>query len=136
KEVTARWPADATPVSVDGVPASLLAEDLDRIADDPPAITRLLGPYDLFLQARDRTRLVTDPARAKSLWPVLGRPGAVLHGGEIAGTWRPRRAGAALRVLVEPWRELPGPVRDAVGEQAERLAAHRGVRLSGVEFAG
>jgi hypothetical protein len=39
-------------------------------------------------------------------------------------------------VLVEPWRELPGPVRDAVGEQAERLAAHRGVRLSGVEFAG
>ena len=45
--------------------------------------TRLLGPFDLFLQARDRTTLVPDAARAKALWPVLGRPGAVLVDGDL-----------------------------------------------------
>jgi len=61
---------------VDGKAAWMLAADVDQLAGDPPAITRLLGPFDLFLQAKDRSVLVADPARAKALWPVLGRPGA------------------------------------------------------------
>ena len=67
------------------------------------AATRLLGPFDLFLQARDRPLLVPDRAHAKELWPVLGRPGGVLVDGEIVGTWRARKAGAALTVSVELW---------------------------------
>ncbi len=63
--------------------------------------TRLLGPFDLFLQARDRPLLVDDTARAT--WPELGRPGAVLADGEIAGTWRPRKSGKALGVHIELW---------------------------------
>jgi hypothetical protein len=81
--------------------------------------TRLLGPFDLFLQARDRSLLVGDPARAKVVWPVLGRPGVVLLDGEIAGTWRPRWSAAK---------------RSAVTDQAERLAAYRQVPLSGADF--
>lgn len=135
KEVKARWPADAIEVSVDGAPAWVLAADVDRLAGDPPAATRLLGPFDLFLQAKDRSLLVADPARAKALWPVLGRPGAVLRGGEIVGTWRPRKAGAKLTVLVEPWVRPSASLLETITEEAERLAAHRDVRLAGIDLA-
>ena len=97
-------------------------------------MTRLLGPYDLFLQAKDRQLLVDDAERTKALWPVLGRPGALLHNGEIAGSWRPRQSGGKLTVAVEPWVKVSTAVRNAITEQAERLATHRNVRLTAVDF--
>jgi hypothetical protein len=134
KDVKARWPADAVEVSVDGERAWLLADDADRLAADPPAVTRLLGPFDLFLQAKDRSLVMPDAARAKALWPVLGRPGAILHSGEIAGTWRPRKSGTTLRPRVELWMPSSAGLRAEIGEQAERLAAYRGVRLAGIDY--
>jgi hypothetical protein len=135
KDVQAHWPEDAVEVSVDGGRRWLLAEDAGRLGEVPAATgVRLLGPFDLFLQARDRDLLVADPARARSLWPVLGRPGAVLVDGEVAGTWRPRRSGSSLTVAVEPWRDLTGAERAAVTAEAERLAAFRRVRLGEVAF--
>ena len=131
-EVRRRWPADAVPVEVDGRAAQALELDLPSLADGGPVRTvRLLGPFDLLLQGRDRSLLVEDATRAKALWPVLGRPGAVLVDGELVGTWRPRQSAGRLRVLVDLWRELPD--RAAVEEQAVRLAAHRRVRPAGVE---
>ena len=59
---------------------------------------------------------------------MLGRPGVVLADGAVAGTWRPRKAGKGLTVAVDLWQPVTG-----VEEQAERLAAVRGVRLLGVE---
>jgi hypothetical protein len=130
QDVQARWPDDAVEVSVDGERRWLLAEDADRVDDVPPAAgVHLLGPFDPFLQARDRPLLVDDAARAKALWPVLGRPGAVLADGEVAGTWRPRKAGSTLTVAVELWTPVP---REAVTAAAERLAAFRGVLLKDV----
>jgi hypothetical protein len=134
KDVKERWPADAVPVEVEGEQRWVLPEDAEWLAAGPPAAVRLLGPYDLFLQARDRPLLVADPARAKALWPVIGRPGAVLARGEVAGTWRPRQSGSGLTVAVELWDDETR--RAAVEEQAERLAAFRQVRLRGVQFAG
>ncbi|SHN85652.1 Winged helix DNA-binding domain-containing protein [Geodermatophilus obscurus] len=132
KDVQARWPDDAVEVTVDGERRWLLAEDADRVDDVPPATgVLLLGPFDLFLQARDRPLLVDDPVRAKALWPVLGRPGAVLADGEVAGTWRPRKAGSTLTVTVELWQPVP---REAVTAAAERLAAFRGVVLKDVHI--
>jgi Winged helix DNA-binding domain len=133
KDVRARWPTDTVEVDVGGETRWVLADDADRLADDPPTQTRLLGPFDLFLQARDRPLLVDDRARAKALWPVLGRPGAVLLGAEIAGTWRPRKSGARFSVSVQPWAPLSARARKAVTEQAERLAAYRGASLTGVD---
>lgn len=124
-EVQARWPADAVEVDVDGERRWTL--DPDGAEADP--VTRLLGPYDLFLQARDRQLLVADPAHAKALWPVLGRPGAVLTDGEIAGAWRARKAGGGVTVTVQLWTAAD---RTALDEQAERLARFRGLRLLGV----
>ena len=74
-----------------------------------------------------------DPARAKDLWRMLGRPGGGAAGdGEIVGTWRARKSGAAVTVSVDLWAPAD---REAVTEQAERLAAFRGLRLDGVDVA-
>ncbi len=133
RDVTARWPSDAVEVDVEGERRWVLAEDADRLDDAPPRTTRLLGPFDLYTQARDRSLLVDDAAHAKDLWRMLGRPGGVLVDGEIAGTWRARKSGSSVAVTVELWN---GAVdRAAISEQAERLAAFREVRLSGVAFA-
>jgi len=134
KDVRDRWPADVVEVSVEGEPRSVLAADVDRFHAESLTPTRLLGPFDLFLQARDRRLLVSDPAHAKALWPVLGRPGAVLAGGEIAGLWRPRKAARSLRLLIELWTSNTASVRASITEQAERLAAYRQVPLSGIDL--
>ena len=68
-----------------------------------------------------------DATRRKQLWVVLGRPGAVLMGSEIVGTWRPRASGSRLSVLVEAWSPVP---EAAVAEQAERLADYRGATVT------
>jgi hypothetical protein len=130
KDVKARWPDNAVEVTVGGERRWLLAEDEALLAGGSSEVTRLLGPFDLFLQPKDRALLVPDTSRHKALWPVLGRPGAVLVDGEVAGTWRPRRSGRKLRLAVESWQRLPVA---AVEEQAERLAAFRGVTLTGVD---
>lgn len=132
KDVKAHWPDDAVEVTVDGEQRWALDLDDGGSVDE---VTRLLGPYDLFLQARDRPLLVPDKDHAKALWPVLGRPGAVLHDGEVVATWRPRKSGTKMRLEIEPWRRLTKPTRSAIEEQAERLAAFRGVQLTEVELA-
>ncbi|HLL65832.1 MAG TPA: crosslink repair DNA glycosylase YcaQ family protein [Micromonosporaceae bacterium] len=134
RDVKARWPSDASEVSVDGQTRWVLAAEADTLAGWPVPPTRLLAPFDLFLQARDRQLLVGDPAHAKALWPVLGRPGAVLSAGEIAGMWRPRKAGRKLTVEVTLWATTSAAVRRAIAEQAERLALYRRSTLTGVDF--
>jgi hypothetical protein len=130
KDVQRRWPDDVVDVLVEGEPRQVLREDADALDAAPVRGTRLLGPYDLFLQVRDRALLVDDAARTKQVWPVLGRPGVVLVDGAAVGTWRPRKSGAALRVAVDLWEPVP---HAQVDEQAERLAAVRGVRLAGID---
>src|SRR5688572_11621819 len=80
--------------------------------------------------ARHRSLLVDDTAHAKDLWRTLGRPGGVLADGEIVGTGRARKAGAAVAVSVDLWTTAD---RGAIGEQAERLAAFRGLTLKSLE---
>jgi hypothetical protein len=134
-EVRGRWPSDAVEVQVEGSPAWALEADLPSLLEGGPVqATRLLGPFDLLLQGRDRSLLVEDPARAKAMWPVLGRPGAVLADGDLVGTWRPRQSSGRLRIELDLWGELPDPA--ALEEQAARLAAHRTVELAGVDLAG
>jgi winged helix DNA-binding protein len=104
-----------------------------------PAVTdglvRLLGPFDLWLQARDRSVVVPDGSRHQALWPTIGRPGAVLVGTEVVGTWRPKASGRKLTITVEAWDALPVGDRNRVEEQADRLATHRGATLSALVWA-
>lgn len=127
KEVKAHWPSDATAVSVDGAPRWILTDDLDALLDSPAdASVRLLGPFDPYLQLKDRELLVSDETRRKALWPTLGRPGAVAVGGELVGLWRPRKSGKKLSVEITPWTTLSRAVRAGVDLQAQELAEFRG----------
>ena len=134
--VKAAWPTDVTEVDVEGESRSLLDGDADLLDGGLDAGglrgTRLLGSHDLFLQARDRELLVDDPARAKALWPVIGRPGAVLVDAAVVGLWRPRKKARRLDIAVELWRRESTRLRREIDEQAERLAEHRGVPLGAV----
>jgi hypothetical protein len=85
----------------------------------PAAAARLLPSGDAYylLQGADRELLVPDARRRGELWTSRVWPGAVLIGGEIAGTWR--RAQAAM--TIEPWRRLSRAERDAVEAEAQSL---------------
>lgn len=128
KDVREHWPEDVETVSVEGEDRDVLTDDL-RALSSPPDVTgvvRLLGAFDLLLQGRDRELHVPDEAHRKDLWRPLGRPGAVLVGHEILGTWRPRTSGKKLRLAVDGWSKHPD-----LTEQGERLAAFRGVQFAG-----
>ena len=121
------WPDDLVQVSVDGRAAWLPAEAADAAtAATAPELVRLLGPFDPWLQARDRDLIVPDASRHKALWPVLGRPGVLLVDGEVAGTWRTRSAGSRLTITVEPFAPLGRQARQAIEAEAERVGAVRG----------
>jgi len=90
-----------------------------RAAPGPGPDARLLPGGDAYflLQARDRELLVPDGSRRSLLWTPRVWPGALLVGGEIAGTWR--RGDADL--AVEPWRTLAPDESDAVEREAASL---------------
>lgn len=127
------WPSGLAEVDVDGRTAWIPEADLGALsaAPDPPAV-RLLPPSDPFLQARDRVLLAPDPDHRKALWPILGRPGALLVDGDIAGTWRARQKGRRLAVTVTPFGRLPAAARRGLDEEAALLAAARGATVTTV----
>ena len=87
-----------------------------RPAGQAAASTRLLPSGDAYflLQRADRDLLVPDPGRRGELWTPRVWPGAVVVGGEVAGTWR--RAGAV--VTIQPWGRLSPAAREAVELEA------------------
>ncbi len=124
--VKEHWPQDAVEVSVGGKKKWMLGE-----LTEPDRVVRLLGPYDLLVQGSDRELLVPEATHRKALWPILGRPGPLLVDGEIVGHWRPRAKGKKLDLEVELWRSR-AVTKARLGEQAERLAAHRGLGLGAI----
>ena len=127
--INAHLPTDLVEVSVEGERRLLLADDVEALGSTAldPSVVRLLGPFDPWLQGRDRELMVPDEAHRKDLWRTLGRPGAVLAGAEVVGTWRPRSKGRKLALATDLWAPVDEP---ALAEQATRLAAYRGMELA------
>jgi hypothetical protein len=101
--------------------ARILARDEPGFREQPgqPAPARLLPSGDTYflLWGADRELLVPDARRRAELWTSRVWPGAVLVGGEIAGTWR--RAQADLSI--QPWRRLSQTEREGVEAEARSL---------------
>jgi hypothetical protein len=130
------WPeSDLIEVRVGKAKPTYLPKKQQRALSSPPEpdVVRLLGAFDPYLQARDRSVLVPDKTAHKTLWPVLARPGVLLVDGEIAGTWRGRSSGGKLTVTVEPFGALPETAWDEVEAEAERVAAVRDLPLAAVK---
>jgi hypothetical protein len=85
----------------------------------PAAPARLLPSGDAYflLQGADRELLVPDAGRRRALWTPRVWPGALLVGGELAGTWR-RMQGT---LTIQTWRRLSRAAREAVEAEAASL---------------
>jgi hypothetical protein len=116
------------PVRMRGGKRWVLADQRSRL-ERPPAASgvRLLGGHDPYVAQPDRETLVPDAAVRRRLFPAVGRPGAVLVDGALAGLWRGRKKGAKLEVEVE-WTGEPA---DVAGEAdvVARLRGCTGARL-------
>ena len=128
KIVREMWPDDLAEVRVAGRTACLPAADVAALENPPePDLVRLLPPWDPFLQSRDRAVLVPDRARQKEVWKILGNPGALLAGGEVAGVWRSKGSGRTrLDFTITAFDPLPPSARAAAEAEAERVATTRG----------
>ena len=109
-----------TPVRTPVGDAWILTEDEEALrtsvgGDVAPA--RLLPSGDAYflLQGADRELLVPDAGRRRKLWTPRVWPGAVVVGGEVAGTWR--RAGAV--VTIQTWHRLSPAAHEAVEIEAQ-----------------
>lgn len=128
------WPDDLVEVRVAATRAWLPEAGVRLLENAPtPRVVRLLGPFDPWVQARDRALIVPDKAMHKALWPVLGRPGVVLVDGEVLGVWRPRATGSRLSLAVEAFAPLKPATWTDIDAEAERVAAVRGASAVAVE---
>jgi hypothetical protein len=112
-------------VEVDGrrlqAPEDLVAE----LREAPPARgVVLVPPHDPYLAQADRALLLPDRARRQEVWRAVSGPGALLVDGEVAGTWRYRRA--ARELTVTPFDGLTASRRKRVEEGARLVAAATG----------
>lgn len=125
-------PDDLVPVLVGGVRSAARAGMLDELTgvavDAAARPVRLLPGTDPLLQPRDRSVLTADRERQKTLWPVVGQPGAVLAAGGIAGAWRARRSGGTLTITVTSWHRFTDRERAALADEAQLIGALRGAR--------
>ena len=126
-DVEQAWPDDLVEVSVDGRAAWLPRTQRKALESPPePDLVRILGPFDPFMQARDRDVIVPDRRVHKALWPILGRPSILFVDGEVAGTVRPRASGKKLTLMVEAFASLPPPIWDDIESEAQRVGRVRG----------
>jgi len=113
-------------VRVDGAPAWMLEADLDCLADPPLAGgARLLPAGDPFLAQRDRSTLIPDRMVQRAVWRPVGSPGLVLMTGHPVATWRARKAGPRLDVLVQPFAGLGERQRTVIEQEAGIVALFR-----------
>jgi hypothetical protein len=124
---------ELTPVELDGT-AWILTEDLDALRSAPtPTGVRLLPPRDPYTQMRDRETIV-DTRYHRDVWRTVGEPGAVLAGGRITGTWRPRKSGRKLTIAIKTFNPLPPRDRESLQDEAEQVAPLRGASSAEVTF--
>ncbi len=134
-----RLAAELAEVSVEGVRCWVLAADLDDLsrAAASVSVVRLLGGFDtLLLGHDDRTHLGVPAALREKVWRKAGWISPVLLvNGRVAGVWSHAGNGRAVTITVEPFGRVDAHARQAVAEEAERVAGFVGGQLR-LQWAG
>jgi hypothetical protein len=116
-------------VAAAGERAWLLAADAEGLEGGGEGAAaegvRLLPPNDPYLAQPDRETPVPDRARRGEIWRAAGAPGVLLVDGEVAGTWRSRKAGRRLEVSVRPFVPLTASARSQTAALVDELAELR-----------
>jgi hypothetical protein len=96
-------------------------EDAPLPAADTPAPVRFLPTWDAMLLVHARRSGILDEAYRKVIFHVKAPQSfpTFLVDGRVAGTWKH----AAGRVVLDPFEPISKPMRKALDDEAERLAA-------------
>lgn len=109
-------------VQVDGKASDAPESVVDALATAAPAEGAVLvPPNDPYLRQVDRTLLVADKERRQQIWRALSPPGAVLIDGDVAGTWRYRRA--EHRITVTAFDTVTAAARTNIEASAKAIAS-------------
>jgi DNA glycosylase AlkZ-like len=96
--------------------------DAPRPEPDTPAPVRFLPEYDnLLLSHADRTRVVSDEARARLFRAPGPVHGTVLHDGFVCATWRLDRGRDRALLVLDPVHPLPKGTTAALAAEGRRL---------------
>lgn len=115
-----------TEVSFDGRRSWILSKDLDallasKLEDDS---VRLLPYFDSYLLGhRDHRSVADERDLARVFRPQGWVSQTVLWNGRVVGLWSTDNVGPRIRVRVEPFRRLPGPVLAMARAEAADLEA-------------
>jgi hypothetical protein len=96
--------------------------DAPRPDAETPAPVRFLPEFDnLLLSHADRTRVISDEDRKRTITPNGLVPGALLVDGFFRGTWKLQQSRGTATLLIEPFKRLSARERAEVTEEGDRL---------------
>jgi hypothetical protein len=124
---------EVTQVGLEGAPAWMLAAHAREIRElSPDRSLRLLPAFDQYVigASRHAEHLLPGDLRSRVYRPQGWVSPVLLVNGLMQGIWRHEIKASRVEVIIEPFLKLPGRVRRAAGEEAERLAAFLGCGLS------
>jgi len=120
-------------VEVDGVKAWMLAADAGELREAAPSRSvRLLPGFDQYVVAASwhAGLLLPGDFRKRVYRPQGWISPVLLVDGRMLGTWRHEIKSSRVDVSIEPFVKVPGWVRRAAAQEAERLAAFLGGALT------
>src|ERR1017187_1993585 len=124
---------EVSAVDLEGVQAWMLAAHVRQARMHPPdRSVRLLPGFDQYVVAASchAEHLLPGDLRGRVYRPQGWISPVLLVNGRMEGTWRHSIKGSRVEVVIEPFVKAPVWVRRAAGQEAERLAAFVGGRLS------
>jgi len=131
-----RWIAslgeEVVTVDLSGTPAWMLAADAKARDLGPIRSVRLLPAFDQYVVAASHhaDRLLPAGLRSRVYRPQGWISPVLLVNGRMEGVWRHEITGSRVEVVIERFGKSPARVRRAAEEEAERLAAFLGCKLS------
>lgn len=124
---------EVRPIELPGAQSWMLAEDADEARElRPQRSVRLIPAFDQYVigASGHAEHLLPGDLRGRVYRPQGWISPVLLVNGLMQGVWRYEIKGSRVEVVIEPFVKVPGWVRRAAGQEAERLSVFLGGNLS------